>query len=602
MSAVWRLYEPNAHALMKVVQGVPLLWDQALSTTLRYSDPILGLSWSPCSRFIAAASYSTGIQILDAVTFKRLKTFTYPHNFTQLLAFSPESHLLTWLGIKSKVFTTWDFLTGVLVSETQVGERSAEDAHSMTYSKCGTKFGVLFKGNNTTIGIYNILSSIPICFHLLKEPVIGTIWTHGELIQFTTLAPKSIIVWEAGFTARLPPTEVESLSIPNNFDPSKQFLFLPTFSWFAFVLGNTVFVWDGHHSKLLLDSLDTKRPIYMTFSPDGHFFAYGTDVGEINLWERSPTGYTLHQKLTPGSGGPFVPCELLLSPNGQSIVVSAGRTLHLWHTSDPTAPSSSSTQAIKRARQFILGFSPDKSLAATARLETNIVTVLNLKSSVPQLIIDTDMRVYGLRVNGDTIIVVGSEKIITWKLPTGNGILNARANTSDSIQTTIFRHPLPPYLLQVHSTSISPNLNHIAVTGKVVGGTAGLSIYDMSTGKHLISNLIHGLDTPWFTPDGHEIWSSYPEGWAIIKGSESTITKLKHLNLTQGPFGGFPWQSSLGNQVMNNGWILNSSGKQLLWLPHHWRVRESHSVWDGQFLAFLSYDLPDVVILEVLEE
>ena len=540
---------------------------------------------------------------MDAATFKRLKTFTSPQGFTQLLAFSPESHLLTWLGDKSEVFTTWDFLTGVLVSEIPTGEGSAEDACSISYSQCGTMFGVLFKGHNTIIGTYNVLSSAPISYHSIKQPVTSTIWTNSGCIQFATLGPESITVWEVGFTSRHPPAEVKSLLIPSNFDPSTQFLFLPTLSWLAFVLKTTVLVWDAHHSKLLLNFVDTKRPMYMAFSPDGHFFAYGTDVGEIHLWEDSPTGYILHQKLTPGSGGPFMPCELLLSPNGQSVVVSAGTTLHLWHTSDSTtSPSSPPTQAAKHTRQFVLEFSPDKLLAAAARLETNIVTILNLESRVPQLIIDTGMGVYGLRVIGDTIIVVGSEKIITWKLPIGSDVLSARANTNDSIQTTMFMHPGSHKWLLVHSASVSPNFNHIAVMGEAVGRTCCLNIYEVSTGKHLISTLLHGLDRLWFTPDGHEIWSSLPEGWVIIKDSESNITELECLDLARGPSGGYPWSSFLGNQVMDDGWILSSSRKQLLWLPHHWRVRESHRVWYGQFLAFLSYDLPDVVILEVLEE
>ena len=603
MSVVRRLYEPHAHPLVRVVQGIPMLWDQAISTTLRYSDPIVGLSWSPCSRFIAAASYSTGIQILDTVTFKRLKTFISPQGFTQLLTFSPESHLLTWLGDKSEVLTTWDFLTGVLVSEIPMGEGSAEDANSIAYSQCGTKFGVLFKGHNIAIGTYNVLSSMPIHYHPIKGPVTGVIWMYGECLRFATLGPESITIWEVGFTARHPPTEVESLPTPNNFDPSTQFLFLPTLSWLAFVHKTTVLVWDAHHSKLLLNSVDTKRPMYMTFSPDGHFFAYGTDVGEIHVWEQSPIGYTLHQKLTPGLGGSFVPCELLLSPNGQSIVVSAGTTLHLWHTTDSTTSTSSpQTQTIKHTRQFILEFSPDKSLAAAAQLGTNILTVLNLKSSALWLTIDTGMEVYGLRIVGGTIIVVGGKKITTWKLPIGSSVLNARANISDSIQTTMLKHSEPHKLLWVHSASISPNSNHIAVMGDAVGETYGLNIYDVSSGEHLISTLLHVLDRLWFTPDGHEVWTNCPEGWAVIKDSESNITKLEGLDSAGGPLGGFPWQSSLGNQVMDDGWILNCSRKQLLWLPHHWRMRESHRVWDGQFLAFLSYDLPDVVILEVLEE
>ena len=85
--------------------------------------------------------------------------------------------------------------------------------------------------------------------------------------------------------------EVESLPTPDNFDPSKPFLFLPTHSRLAFVFEGAVFVWDTQHSKLLLNSVDVGQYWEgMTFSSDSHFFTCGTVGPEVYLWKESPTG------------------------------------------------------------------------------------------------------------------------------------------------------------------------------------------------------------------------------------------------------------------------------------------------------------------------
>ena len=606
MSIVRRLHESHAYPLMRVVQGVPLLWDPVVSTKLRCYAQLVSLSWSPCGKFIAAPTYSIGIQILDAVTLKQLKSFIPPKDFAILLTFSPKGDLLTWFGDESGVFITWDFLTGVLVSEIPVGEMAGEIPCSITYSQCGTMFAVLFKHHKTAIGMYDVLSGELIYCHPIEQPVASTIWTHGEFLQFATLGTESITIWEVGFTAKYPPTEVESLPVPNNFNPSKYFFFLPTLFRLVFVPETeiSVHIWDTHHSKFLLNSVDIIRPNYMTFSPDGHFFAYTTDVGEIHLWEEASTGYILHQKLIPGPRGRFSTSDILFSPNGQSVIVSSGSTLHLWHITHSTAPSNIPIQAVEYTGWPILGFSTDKSLAVTAQLADNVVTVLNVKSSTPQLIINTGMKVYGLRVVGDTIVVVGSDMIVTWKLPMVDDTLNARANLNDSVQATKFNHPTPQVLSQIYSALVSPNFNYIALIGEGVGTAKGLIIYDVTTGKHLTSTPLQVEDNVWFTLDGHEIWSTTSEGykgWVIIKDGESNITKLECLDLAKVPSGGFPWKSTLGNQVTDDGWILGLSRKQLLWLPHHWRFHERWGVWDGQFFALLAGWLPEVVILELLE-
>ena len=152
--------------------------------------------------------------------------------------------------------------------------------------------------------------------------------------------------------------------------------------------------------------------------------------------------------------------------------------------------------------------------------------------------------------------------------------------------------------LSVNSASISPNLNHIAV----VGVNGALNIYDMSTGKHLVDAHSMG-STVQFTPDGHEIWCpDSSEGWAIIGNTKSNDTKLEQLDPAKGPSGVLPWQPSCGFQVTDDGWVLSSTGKKLLWLPPHWRSHEKHRAWGGRFLALLHYGLPEVVIMELLEE
>ena len=522
-----------------------------------------------------------------------------------MFAVSPRSRLLTWLGRTSGNFISWDLQTGVPVSEITVGEgRSAQEARSITYSECGTMFGVLFKGRNATaIGTCKVSHSpeTQICYHSVEGPVIDTIWTHGECVRFATLEPWVINIWEIGFTSEVPAAEVDSLCTPGNFDPSREFVLLPSRFLLAFVLENTVMVWDGKTAKFLLKSADVREPRKMTFSPDGRFVACATNGPEIHLWKESPSGYIPHRVLVSGTGESSVSCEPLFSPNGQSIAVFGGPTLQLWRTMDSAHPPSSiSNQASRPTKRFILGFSPDESLAAAARLADDTVTVLDLKSGDTRFVIDTGMKVYGLRVAENTIAVVGEGKIVYWALPAGDSAPNARVNVNDCVRQTTFEHSTPPEFPPMSSASISTDFNHIAVADMALG----LRIYHIATGKYLVG-AESGGDMPWFTPDGHEVWCrssvGEAEGWAIGRRSGSDVTGLQDLDPTGGPPGGFPWKSHHGYKT-EDGWMVNSNGKQLLWLPPHWRSGETYRVWGGRFLALLHPELPEVVVLELLEE
>ena len=618
-SAVWRFYKQYAHSLARIVKGVPISWDLAVAT-FTHPHLIHSPTWSLCNRFIAISilqDHKSPLEykvfLLDAVTFKQLKSFTLSYTLPSLpspycqplLAFSLNSQLLIWSNPRSGEHVSWDLQTGVPVSRIPIewGNPSM-CACSTTYSVCGTMFGVLFKnGETTTIGAYNILSGTCIHHHQIEGKVVDKIWTYGEYIQFATFVTGSIKIWEVRFTSTGPATEVKSLPIPNNLDPSNGIYhhFLPTCSRLAFILKKIIVVWDAHCSKPLLNAIDVENPTNIDSSPNGCFFACGTKFGrEIYLWKESPTGYTLYQKFTSNSVNVSKP---ILSPNGQSIVGCSSKSLQLWHTTGSTTLSSVQTQTPQNTKNFIVRFSPDRSLAAAAQIEDSVATVIDLRSGATRLTIGTGMGIYGLGVTGSTIVVVGDAKVITCDLPAWDHTLNARINIGDGVQTTIFNYLAYPFRALMWSASISPDLKYIAISVYYTGGT-GFNIYNMSTGK-LLNTLSQkaGL-APWFTPDGNEFWCcvNSPQGWAIIKDSESNITELEYLGQDRKPSGGFPWESSHGHQI-SDGWILSSNGKRLLWLPYYLQpTYEYEKLYCGQFLAITSSKLLEPFIVELLED
>jgi len=595
-SIVHKLYESHARPFVRVVRGLPSSWKSAVATV--YHDAIVeSVEWSPCGRFIAVAPFHC-TEVLDAVTLERLYTFKHPRDGTSLLCFSPDSRLLTRCNAKLEL-TSWDLQTGGPVSAISSGPGELHKrCHSSTYSMDGKMLAVVYGDSPkfTSISTYDLLSRTHICcYHSPEGFMVVSVWTHGGCIRFATMGPGSIGIWEVGFTSTDAPTEIERLPIPGDLGHLRGALFLPTLSRLASSSGAGVLIWDARDSKLLLNT-DNIGAMWMSFSSDGCFFACGTVGAEIYIWKESHTGYILHKRLMftlLASPRPF------LSPGGESIVTVWSSTVQLWRTTDPTP--STSIVPVQPVGHFILEFSPDETLAAVGRVNGNTVTVLDLKSGDPRLIIDAGMGIIGLRVTWDTVVVVGGEgKVITWTMPTGDCTFNAQVNIDESVRATTFDYSGPHYTrMMLPNASISPSFDRVVAKSY---GSDDLSIYDMSTRECLASTATGGW-IPWFTPDGHEVWcvGYNVEGWSIVKDSESGVTKLEPLGLTTYPSGGVPCRSSRGYRVTDDWWVVSPSGKRLLWLPHDWRSSETSRRWSGRFLGLLHHELPEAVILELDE-
>ena len=550
------------------------------------------------------------MDLLDSATLQRLQNLGSPWQglaCSPVLIFSPDSRRLTYSGRSAHrdephgpyvlfgpqvLIVTWDLQTGGVVSaikrERSCREKSGELC--ITYSRDGEMVSTLSRldTGGVIISIFDVVSGVhthDVHCPLLDGSRVYCIWTHGDSVRFATAEPKRIIVWEVGFALGATSTQVETLPGPDNLNEIGQFKFFPASYRAGFLYSTRILVWDTRNSQPMLRHRDIDPCLPITFSSDGRFLACSTVGSGIYLWKETPTGYILYGKLPPYG-------EPLLSPDGGSIIIFGGHMVRLWHTDSFT--SGTSIQPPRQIGKFVLDFLPDKSLAVVARQRDDTTTVLDLKSGVPRLTIKAPMEVYGLRLIGETLVVLGEEKAITWTLPEGTFLPDARMNVEDSTQTIDF------YNVDrgaVFDASISSDLQYVALAKQDIEDEAEyLEVYCTTTGRNLhVEVWVLAL---WFTPGGHDIWCAADIEANVFTVAEGALDHTRSVvNIEDGSLG-CPWGSSRGYRVTSDGWTLGPNGKRLLMLPPPWQSGASRRAWSGQFLALLHAALPEPVIIE----
>jgi len=555
------------------------------------------------------------IDVLDSVTLQRLQTLESPQDiFAECMAlvFSPDSRILSsvsrWGG--NLLVISWDLQTGGVASivRWEGPGNYVVGMPSIAYSADGRMVGVFYRDflDANTILISDVASGVCVDSHSINGGILlsNDILTYGGSLRFATADATTITIWEVGFTSGATPTEVETIPVPDGFEPivhphvdhddlKKRFRFLPAPCRLARTSKAKVVVWDVRNSKCLLYHTDTGFSPKMTFSSDGRFFACSTYESDVYLWKESPNGYILHEILATSTDDP----SPLLSPNGESIVMFGGRTIWSWRTKNFTAPPSSILT--RRTEDFILDFSPDGMLAVVARQRDDAVTVLNLRSGVPQLTIDASMEIYGLGAIEKTVVVIGDWNAITWDLSAGDSVPDARVGLEDSSRTINLRGRDQQYGNTV-GASISSDSRYIALTTESHLIDL-LCIYSISTGEDL--GLGHTVGSiPRFSPDGCNVWCANDRGkvemWRV-GGGQKVLERVERTVDIEHPPEGSPWRSSRGYRVTNDWWILGPDGKRLLMLPPPWQSDAVQRVWKGRFLALIHGGLPEPVILEL---
>ena len=611
---IWKLYESHARSFARIVHGVPLSWDSnAAATVIPYTVDLA--VWSSSSRFIAICGETKQqipVDVLDSTTLQRLQSFTVSGRgraYPGALVLSPNGRMLSFLcpdNSGNTFVSTWDLQTGGLVSRIEFPSLSPRGNVHMTYSMNGEMVGVLARNSSTArISIVDVISGVHTHHVYPETPWTYGIWTHGGSLRFATTEGAVITIWGVEFTQGATRREIETLSIPDDVNQAAAFdrgteqdagrtQFFPVPCRIAFTRPSSasvdeLVVWGPRNSVSMLHEESASWYQKTTFS-DGHFFACSTTGPEVYLWKESPTGYTLIGRL-PTNTGRSVP---LLSPNGESIIAICGPTIQLWHTKDFTTPSSLLDHVPHCAEDFVLEFVPGGQLAVVARQGEETVTVLDLKSGLPQLTIDASMKVYGLRVAGNAVVVIGDGVIITWNLPEGNSLPHARVGVKNSTRTTSFGGGGQGNAI---TASISLDFRYVAVLRMEPTQTVDfkLHLYCLSTGFHS-HDYLSSVASLWFDPDG--LLCSARKGMVWQRGIRQPDSAQCWYPLERLPSGS-PWTSSRGYKVTDDGWLIDPGGKRLLVFPPPWKSYPEKRVWNGQFLALLHGSLPQPVILEL---
>ena len=284
--------------------------------------------------------------------------------------------------------------------------------------------------------------------------------------------------------------------------------------------------------------------------------------------------------------------------------MSIGNTVHLWSTKDEIL--SSSLLSRHNRRSHISSFSPNKTFVALTTINGRVVMILNLQSGHLQVVVDTGMEVECLGITESMVVVVDTEKIVTWNIPVGKSTSNIKANISDSTQTIMLNHPVSPNNEEREPDHMlmSPTLSQVVIVAGQNLQHMYLELYDVPTGEYLGGTAAPSLLELYFTQDGCEIWETYSDlrGWKIIRDSKSGAVELEQIESAEYSSKMLSWQSSCGYEVKNDEWVMNSGQKKLLWLPHHWRsIYTSTRQWSGQFLCLTHLELSEAVVLEFLE-
>ena len=571
------------------------------------------------------------VVILDSATLQRLQRLIFlreRYARSQALVFSPDSRTLTCSGCGSDpdqevLVVSWDLQTGGVVSaiERQGLEEPFSTNPLTTYSMNG-RIVAVHRHRAPTISIYDVISGVymhdvhhgaPVDPHFIGKLCFPAIWAYRETLRFATTGLGTITIWEVGFNPGATSTAVKTLSIPSDIEYFLpiQVQLLPTSGRYALVYSTGgkygVLVWDGQNprSSVLNTNIDLNRRV--SFSTDGRLFAYfATSGSEAYLWGESPAGYVLHGKVTPSTQFP----NILLSPNGESIVEYGKFSVRSWRTQSFNT-SNTSTRAYRRPNNFILEFHPDRPLAAVACQKDGAVIVLDLTSGDPWLTIETGMEIQGLRVVRNTVAVIGGWNVVTWSLPGGDFLPDEKVDVESSAQTINFQDQEAGY--DLIAASISLDLRYVAFTSKDWFGYAmhsRLHVFDVSTGQHLCRN-IRAPDAVWFPPGGDSVWCAVQNRAEVVEISWEGMDDATNMdNATdmddarevvgiEDGSSGSPWGSSRGHMVTDDGWILGPDGKRLLMLPLPWRLHAVRRVWSGNFVALLHGTLPGPIILEL---
>jgi len=493
----------------------------------------------------------------------------------------------------------WDVQTGVLIGNSHAGSLG-EVAFIGNQGKIALIDGDTFCAYDGPTGTRICDGTIP----GLPPLQLGAEWAHAESLRFATSSEtgEGLVVRICELQpASVPPLlVVESFQIP--FYPG-EFSFSPVTSHASFVSREVVIIVDLRDPKNTFRTEATK-PLYRPrgcFSPDGSFFACGTEEQEILVWNNAPAGYvswnTLRLRL-PFSGFSF-------SASGSTILSWGPEGVQLLDQDNRLSPpSSDKIEPGHHRRKHLVAYSADSAYIATARQEGSVVTILDPLSGTPRQFIDTDTQILDIGIANNAVYVMDARGLASWHLEAAGTMRDARDARRVAVYLATHAHGG-----SVEHATLSQDCSQIVFTTEET-----VFLYDVETreisDKRTMDDKIMDIQ---FSPDRRHLCITTIVG-IYDEHERPSIHCFVKLEMGEDRRFGNVTREFLEVEWSRDGllrpphgycigtgsdWVEDSRGRKVLWLPPGWRTEHGLGArWNGRFLALVGGHNPMPIIVE----
>ena len=542
------------------------------------------------------------VEIRDSLTLELLSTLqpTRPNAHYPLtphqcaLAYSPDGRSLAC-----------PYDTGIIIWDIQTGGQAKEikcngaNIVSLVWSVDGGLICTIFedgKLGNWTVQTYDTASAAKLAHGTLKSPDKPYLWAYDESFRvMTTTQTKTTRVIKGMQVMRSMPWMRRRVGSITQAQPSGWMISifnvgstLSKINSFPVCLGGgsitinsfspityhtsisiSISVSECHHlifdirnSELLLEEAGSKFSFH-SFSSDGSYFI-ASSKGGIHIWKYASGCYTLWGNFS---------CQehhscLQPSPTPLSILSSSQNILKVWCLDDLPIPLSTSLHTPCTI------LSHHGTYIATAHTAKTI-TITSLLSETPSWLINTGMRVEGLFLTGNVLLVVGHQKVVAWLLTEQGMVDGAPSDRHPDQKDSIWTISLPGCDLDTPILSVEDQ------TGVIKSGRGTLHYYHIGTGEVLgPTSVTLFSNSPWYCLRD------------LLKGQHNH--RYHDLSQYDDPSED-NWPVSQAN--LQEGWVKDPEGNHQLWLPVGWRASCSHGYWLYDIKTLWFRDSRDKLVL-----